>query len=92
MFTVQGPMRGMPERYLIIDDSGVAADCGLGDKARDTALRLANSANLNGPLLEALKHLASLADSRVNGDDKEEMCAWAEALLEAQDVILEASK
>lgn len=35
-------------------------------------------------LLEVLGRLASLADSRVNGDDKEEMCVWAEALYDAE--------
>lgn len=41
-------------------------------------------------LLAALKKLAGLADGRVNGDDNDEMCAWAEALLEAQEAIRKA--
>lgn len=41
-------------------------------------------------LLAALSRLAGLADGRVNGDDADEMCAWAEALQEAQAAILKA--
>ena len=40
--------------------------------------------------LKALKRLASLADGRVNGDDNDEMCAWAEALHDANTAIREA--
>lgn len=65
---------------------------GIIEEIKANAALIVRAVNTHDELLEAVKNLASLADSLVNGDGNDKIGEWERALYAAQNAIRKAER